>query len=125
MKTRDDFSRRALKARRLGRLPSLKKRERPFEYRLRDELKTRDIMFTKFKPSVKGLPDRLAMGNENMLLAEIKREGEDLEDHQKVMHARIYRLTGRRVMVIHGPDVKKAANFVELCLETWGQSWTK
>lgn len=105
--------------RKLKKLPPLKKRERPFEYRLRDELKKRGVMFVKVKPSVRGLPDRLAMGLGNMLLAELKREAGDLPDHQLAMHAEIKRLTRKRVLVVFGPDVEKQADFVYYALATW------
>lgn len=85
---------------RLGKLPPLKKRERPFEYRLRDELKKHDVWFFKIKPSRVGLPDRMAMGLGSWCLVELKREGEDLEPHQVTMHAEIRKRTGRRVLTV-------------------------
>lgn len=105
--------------RKLKKLPPLKKRERPFEYRLRDRLRILDVMFVKAKPTRVGLPDRYALGHHNQLFVEIKREGEDLEEHQRVMHAEIHRLTNRRVVVVHGPDVEKSAQFIVRALKTW------
>lgn len=86
---------------RLKKLPPLKRRERPFEYRLRDELNDKhQVMFVKIKPSRRGLPDRMAIGLGNMLLVEVKREGEDLEEHQKIMHRKLYHTSGKRVLTV-------------------------
>lgn len=95
----------------LGKLPPLKKRERPFEYRLRDHLKKMDVMFVKLKPTVKGFPDRLAIGLGSMRLVEVKREGEDPDDVQALMHRDIAR-HGPEVIVVRGPSVYAAADTI-------------
>ncbi len=91
------------------RLPEIKKRERSFEYQLRDQLKP--IAFIKCKPTIEGFPDRLAIGLGAMMLVELKREGEDLSDIQRLVH-RDLRKQGIDVLVIQGPDARKAANLI-------------
>lgn len=92
-------------------LPELKQRERPFEYRLRDELASQGIMFVKCKPTVEGFPDRIAIGRGHMRLVEIKREGEELSETQALMHKKLRRL-GTKPVVIFTGDVKLAAEHV-------------
>lgn len=90
-------------------LPAIKRRERPFEYRLRDELKKRDVMFVKCKPTIEGFPDRLAIGFKAMQLVECKREDGVLSETQLIMH-RDLRKRGIFVLVVEGPSVKNAAD---------------
>lgn len=92
----------------LGKLPPLKKRERPFEYQLRNYLKKRGVMFVKCKPTIVGFPDRLAIGLGNMRLVEVKREGEDPDDVQTLVHRDIAE-HGPEVVVVRGPSVYDAA----------------
>lgn len=94
--------------RKMPKLPPLKKRERPFEYRLRDHLKTMDVMFPKCKPTIKGFPDRLAIGLGTMRLVEVKREDEDPDDVQSLVHRDIA-AHGPEVVVVRGPCVYDAA----------------
>lgn len=96
-------------------LPEIKPRERTFEYALRDELKLRGVLFIKTKPTVEGFPDRLAIGHGSTRLCELKREGEGLSDVQRIVHADLKR-RGVGILVLHGPDVKAAADEVETCL---------
>lgn len=95
----------------LGKLPPLKKREKPFEYRLRDRLKTMGIMFVKCKPTITGFPDRLAIGLGTMRLVEVKREGEDPDDVQALVHRDIA-THGPEVVVVRGPDVRAATDVI-------------
>jgi hypothetical protein len=90
-------------------LPKLKKRERSFEYKLRDEIeKNGDVMFVKLKPTRTGFPDRLLVGFGKKFLVEIKRdENEELSDVQGVMHADLAKM-GIEVIVIYGPVVSRA-----------------
>lgn len=98
-----------LKSLLLGKLRPLKKRERPFESRLRAELWRRHgVKFFKIKPTWTGLPDRMAMGKGASCLVELKRESEVLDDAQYIMHQLIYKMSGREVLTIHGPDVHAA-----------------
>lgn len=90
-------------------LPPLKKRERPFEYKLRDELKKRGVMFVKCKPTIEGFPDRLAIGYRCTMLVEAKREDGELSPTQALVHRDIRR-HGGFVHVAEGPGVKAAAD---------------
>lgn len=90
-------------------LPPIKKRERPFEYALRDELKRRRVMFVKCKPTIEGFPDRLAIGFGCTMLVEAKREDGQLSPTQKIVHRDIRR-HGGFVHVAEGPSVKMAAD---------------
>lgn len=92
----------------LGKLPPLKKRERQFESRLRDHLKEVGIMFVKCKPTIVGFPDRLAIGLGAMRLVEVKREGEDPDEVQSLVHRDIEK-HGVEVVVVRGPNIRKAA----------------
>lgn len=96
-------------------LPQLKRRERPYESRLRDELKKQRILFVKCKPTVVGFPDRLAIGNARMRLCEIKREGGKLSDVQIARHAELKR-HGIDVLVIEGPSVPNGVRAVRKAL---------
>lgn len=87
----------------------LKRRERPFEYALRDELKSRGVGFVKLKPTIKGFPDRLALGNGRTKLVEVKREGEEARRAQVERHREMRKKYGVDVLVVEGPDVKRAA----------------
>ena len=97
-------------------LPELRSRERPFEYALRDELKSEGILFVKLKPTIEGFPDRLAIGFKRTRLVEIKRHGEPLSEVQKIRHRELWRDYGIEVLVVQGPDVKAAASKVSLAL---------
>lgn len=97
-------------------LPKIKKREIPFERSLRDELKRRGVGFVKLKPTINGFPDRLAIGHGHTKLVEIKREGEEARENQRVRHADLWRRYRVRVMLVAGPDVRAAANDVEHAL---------
>lgn len=90
-------------------LRRLKRRERPFEYALRDELKLRGVGFVKLKPTIKGFPDRLALGNGRTKLVEVKREGEEARRAQVERHREMRKKYGVDVLVVEGPDVKRAA----------------
>jgi len=95
-------------------LPPIRKRERPFEYQLRDELKRRRVMFVKTKPTIEGFPDRLAVGHGCTMLVEAKREDGRLSPTQVLVHRDIRR-HGGFVHVAEGPSVKVAADkIVEL-----------
>lgn len=72
-------------------LPPIKRRERPFEGRLRDRLKDYGVMFVKNKPTLTGWPDRTAVGFGELCLVELKRDFEDLDDEQEIMHREIAR----------------------------------
>lgn len=96
-------------------LPELKRRERPFEYRLRDELKRRDIMFVKTKPTIEGFPDRLAIGHGRTRLVECKAKDGELSETQKLVHRDLAR-RGVKVLVVEGPDVRRAADTIERLL---------
>lgn len=96
-------------------LPELKRRERPFEYDLRDELKKRDIMFVKTKPTIEGFPDRLAIGHRHTKLVECKRKDGELSETQVLVHRDLAK-RGVIVLVVEGPDVKKAADAIERVL---------
>lgn len=96
-------------------LPELKRRERPFEYALRGELKKRDIMFVKTKPTIEGFPDRLAIAHGRTRLVECKRKDGELSETQVLVHRDLAK-KGVRVLVVEGPDVKKAADTIELIL---------
>jgi len=95
------------------RLPGLKRRERSFEYALRDELKTRSIGFVKLKPTIKGFPDRLAMGYGKTYLVEVKREGEEARRSQVERHRELRKKYGIEILLVEGPDVKAAADYIE------------
>lgn len=100
-------------SRSLSKLPPLRRRERPFEYQLRDYLwKEMGIRFIKIKPSMRGLPDRMAMGRRNWCLVELKREANELQEHQVLMHDEIYRLTGRSVITVFGGSTVRSAAFL-------------
>lgn len=94
-------------------LPELKRKERSFEYALRDELKTMGIGFVKLKPTIKGFPDRLAMGFGNTRLVEVKREDEEARRSQVERHKELWKKYRIRVLVIEGPDVRHAAHLIE------------
>lgn len=96
-------------------LPDIKKRERPFEYALRDELASRSILFVKLKPTIEGFPDRLAIGFRRTRLVEVKQEA-PLSDVQKIRHRELKRDYGIEVLVVQGPNVKHCANVIELAL---------
>lgn len=91
---------------------AIKKREKTFEYQLRDELKVSGVLFVKLKPMIDGMPDRLAMGFGEMKLVEIKREGEPLEKHQEAMHDMLLRRHGLTVITVWSPNVKDASRIV-------------
>lgn len=90
-------------------LPELKKRERPFEYALRDQLKVWGVGFVKLKPTIKGFPDRLALGNQTTKLVEVKREDEEARRSQVERHREMRKKYGVDVLVVEGPDVRRAA----------------
>lgn len=92
-------------------LPELKKRERPFEYRLRDELDKRDVTFVKLKPTLEGFPDRLAIGFCRTQLVECKSQDGSLSETQILMHAKLAE-HGISVLVVEGPNVKAAADII-------------
>jgi hypothetical protein len=94
------------------RLPELKRRERSFENALRDELKSRGVGFVKLKPTIKGFPDRLALGNGRAKLVEVKREGEEARLSQVARHRELKRKYDVDVLIVEGPDVKLAARRV-------------
>lgn len=96
---------------RLGDLRPLKRRERPFEYALRDRLKEMGVMFVKTKPTITGFPDRLAIGLGCLRLVEVKRGGGELSETQALVHRDIAR-HGPPVIVVEGPDVTAAADAV-------------
>lgn len=98
------------------RLPELKRRERSFESALRDELKSRGVGFVKLKPTIKGFPDRLALGNGRTKFVEVKREGEEARRSQIERHRELKKKYGVDVLVVSGPDVKRAADIVEATL---------
>lgn len=106
------FSGGAEVTRKLGKLPPIKKREIPFERRLQIELKRRDVSFIKLKPTVRGMPDRLAIGYGRMRLVEIKREDGDLSGVQKEFRKMLIDKHGVRVVVVRGPHVKTAADAI-------------
>lgn len=84
----------------LSRLRPIKKRERPFENRLRDHLETNyAVMFVKAKPTRTGFPDRIAMGYGNTRLVEVKAD-DDPGEAQEIVHAQIRELSGQAVVVI-------------------------
>lgn len=93
------------------RLPELKKREKSFEYRLRDELKKLGILFVKTKPTITGFPDRLAIG-EKMKLVETKAKDGVLSDAQIICHRDLRKL-GHDVLVLRDQDPKKAAKTIQ------------
>lgn len=97
----------------IGKLPPIRRRERSFEYALRDELASHEVMFIKMKPTIKGFPDRLAMSwRGRMRLVECKRSIDEALDHaQEVVHGDLRDL-GIDVVVVHGPDVKAAARII-------------
>mgnify|MGYP000973957381 CR=1 FL=1 len=97
-------------------LPELKRRERPFEYALRAELKTRGVGFVKLKPTIEGFPDRLAMGHGRTRLVEVKREDGEARENQRIRHAELLRKYKVKVLLIEGPDVKRAADTIEMIL---------
>lgn len=97
-------------------LPEIKRKERSFEYALRDELETMGIGFVKLKPTITGFPDRLALGHGRTRLVETKREGEEARRSQIERHNELYRKYKIRVLVVDGPDVKKAAQLIMLIL---------
>jgi hypothetical protein len=104
-------------------LRPIKKRERSFEYQLRDELRDEyDILFIKTKPTIEGFPDRLAIGFGGYganVLVELKREGEDLSETQKLVHAQLAK-RGMPPIVVHGPHVATAAKIIQLELRRRG-----
>lgn len=97
-------------------LPEFKRREITFEHAVRDELKTRGIGFVKLKPTIIAFPDRLAIGHGRTRLVEVKREGEEARRNQIIRHAEIWTKYRVRVLVISGPDVRAAADLVEMHL---------
>lgn len=93
-------------------LKPIKKRERPFEYQLRDRLdKSYGIMFVKTKPTITGFPDRLAVGLGEMCLVEIKRKDEGLSDVQVIVHRDLAK-RGIRVLVVFATDVNEVAGII-------------
>lgn len=97
----------------LDNLPALKRRERPFENRLRTHLESyHAIDFVKTKPTRRGFPDRLAIGYRKVVFVEVKRDDdEELAAAQEMVHKEL-RAKGHTVLVIEGPDVKQAARDV-------------
>lgn len=98
------------------RLPEIKRKEQSFEYALRDELETMGIGFVKLKPTIRAFPDRLAMGHGWTRLVEVKREGEEARRSQIERHEELWRKYKIRVLVVEGPDVKKAAQLIQMIL---------
>lgn len=98
----------------LKRLKPLRKREKPFEYRLRAELKKLGIIFTKCKPTIKGWPDRLAVGHYGeMLLVELKRDDEPLSIAQKIVHEDLKYSHGVIVQVVRSSwGIARAARVI-------------
>jgi len=82
------------------RLRPIKRRERSFEYALRDELAKMGVMFVKLKPTITGFPDRLAIGACNMKLIETKAEDGEPSEGQRVLHEKILRDQGVEVIVV-------------------------
>lgn len=95
--------------RKLGKLPTIKKREVPFERRLQRELKKHDVLFAKLKPTLRGMPDRAAIGFGKIRLVEVKKEDGELSDVQTEFHKMLLKDYGVLVVIVHGPDVKAAA----------------
>lgn len=87
----------------------LKQRERAFEYSLRDRLKAWGVGFVKLKPTIKGFPDRLAIGMGATKLVEVKREGEEARRSQILRHRELKHKYDVDVLVVEGPDVERAA----------------
>ncbi|HTR71739.1 MAG TPA: hypothetical protein VMH41_16110 [Mycobacteriales bacterium] len=82
------------------RLPPIKRRERPFEARLRDRLKVYGVLFVKNKPTIVGWPDRTAVGFGEVGLVELKRDFEGLDEAQEILHGQILRDHGVRVLLV-------------------------
>lgn len=82
------------------RLPPIRPRERPFENRLRDRLKDYGVLFVKNKPTIVGWPDRTAVGFGRVGLVELKREFEDLDEAQEILHDELLRKHGVRVLLV-------------------------
>src|SRR5688572_3671468 len=101
------------------RMKAFKKKEKTFEYALRDELKACGVLFTKLKPMLDGMPDRLAGGFSEMRLVELKREGEPLEPHQEAMHDMLSRRYGLTVITVWSPNVKAAARVIVAALNPY------
>lgn len=103
----------------LSRLRPIKTKERSYEYRLRDHLEANyPVFFVKAKPTRKSWPDRQATGYGQIRLVELKRQGEDLDEAQAIMH-RALRRQGIKVVRIHtGMSVDLAARFVVRALQT-------
>lgn len=106
----------------VSKMKAKKKRELSFEHALRDELAPAGVLFVKLKPTIDGLPDRLAIGFGEMKLVELKREGEPLEPHQKAMHEMLERRHGIRVVTVWSPDVKMASHAVIRALNPRSQT---
>lgn len=98
-------------------LPELKRRERPFEYALRDALVARGVMFVKLKPTIEGFPDRLAIAYGRTQLVECKRKGGELSDTQVLVHQQLAK-RGVNVLVVEGPDARRAADAIDLILKS-------
>jgi hypothetical protein len=94
----------------LKNLRPIKKRERPWENRLRDELEDNfPVMFTKAKPTRTGWPDRIAAGYGNLRLVEVKRDDEDLDEGQVIMHRQLLAMDVRVIVVKSSMGLKQAA----------------
>jgi|SRR5882724_4167853 len=103
----------------LSRLRPIKSKERSYEYRLRDHLEANyPVFFVKSKPTRKSWPDRQATGYGQIRLVELKRQGEDLDEAQVIMHREL-RSQGIRVVRIHtGMSLDLAAKLVVRALQT-------
>lgn len=100
----------------LGKLPPIKRREIPFERRLQVELKKYGVLFVKLKPTLRGFPDRLAMGYGRIGLVEIKREDGELSDVQKTLRKMLREKYRTRVLVVRGPNVRDGARKIDAWL---------
>lgn len=102
----------------LSKLRPIKTKERSYEYRLRDHLEANwPVFFVKAKPTRKSWPDRQATGFGAIRLVELKRQGEDLDEAQVIMHRELLR-QGIKVVRIHtGMSVDLAARFVVRALQ--------
>lgn len=102
----------------LSKLRPIRKRERPFENRLRDALECERLLFVKSKPTRKGWPDRILIGFEKKRLVEIKREGADLSDAQVIVHRELWDRYRIRVIVIHNNmPIRDAVKYLQACLQ--------
>jgi len=82
------------------RLPPIKRRERPFEARLRDRLKVYGVLFVKSKPTIKGFPDRIAIGFGRIGLVELKSQDGKLDESQIIFHHNVWRLHQVKILVV-------------------------